>query len=69
MLAYFNFPHRFPEGGTIMGPVFMDNPDLNLFSHVASNQVQAESTGADVKVHLRETKFVFKRSCKHSSKN
>lgn len=28
VLAYFNLLHHFPEGGTITGPVFTDNPDL-----------------------------------------
>ena len=28
VLADFNFLHHFPEGGTIAGPVFSDDPDL-----------------------------------------
>lgn len=28
VLADFNFLHHFPEGGTITGPVFPDDPDL-----------------------------------------
>lgn len=29
VLADFNFLHHFPEGGTIAGPVFSDDPDLS----------------------------------------
>ena len=28
VMADFNFLHHFPEGGTIAGPVFADDPDL-----------------------------------------
>ena len=36
MLADFNFLHHFPDGGTIAGSVFPDDPDLlDAFSHVA----------------------------------
>ena len=28
MLAYFNFLHHFPEGGTIMSPIFSNDSDL-----------------------------------------
>ena len=35
VLADFNLLHHFPEGGTIAGPVFPDDPDLlGAFSHV-----------------------------------
>jgi hypothetical protein len=35
MLADFNFLHHFPEGSTIAGPVFTNNPDLfGAFGHV-----------------------------------
>lgn len=37
VLAYFDFLHHFPEGGTITGPVFTDDSDLlSAFCHVAS---------------------------------
>lgn len=36
ILAYFNFPHHFLEGGTMMGPGF-DHSDLGVFSYVATN--------------------------------
>lgn len=32
VLADFNFLHRFPEGGTIMGPLFLDDFDLRAFN-------------------------------------
>ena len=35
MLAYFNFLHRFPEGGTIMEPIFTYDSDLLTLVHLA----------------------------------
>ena len=38
VLAYFNLLHHFPEGGTIMGPIFTNDSNLlGVFSHVAAN--------------------------------
>ena len=38
LLAYFNFLHHFPEGGTITGPVFTHDSDLfGVFNHVVAN--------------------------------
>ena len=37
VLADFNCLHHFPEGGTIMGPIFTHDSDLlGAFSHVAA---------------------------------
>ena len=38
MLADFNFPRHFPEGGTGTGPAFARDSDLlGAFHHVAAN--------------------------------
>ena len=43
VLAEFNFPHHFPEGGTGTGPVFTHDSDLlGAFHHVAANSIQAQ---------------------------
>lgn len=37
MLADLNFLHHFPEGGAMTGPVFTDDSDIGVVSHVAAN--------------------------------
>lgn len=38
VLAYFNLFHHFPEGSTIMGPIFTHDSDLlGAFSHLTTN--------------------------------
>lgn len=45
VLADFNFLYHFPEGSTIVGPIFPDDPNLlGLFSHLTMSWNLSPST-------------------------
>lgn len=49
VLADFSFLHHFPEGGAIMGPVFMDDSDLCAFSLYLASPFHSRETRAQGK--------------------